>query len=168
MPTNEIPTPTLAIWTSEDQVNAVNFWRAVQLTVVCVPNSGYVSDPPVSDSHPDDHAARHALSRALRCDRCVSLSLVVSEARLRCDRTSPSPRQSQKQDAVSREHGPLIVAAVGPPWFLKRGNVCLAYPLSLSLSAPSQAPLPAFPQRGLKLVCSITISHKLQLALYTW
>ena len=68
----------------------MNFWRvgAVQLTVVCVPNSGYVSDPPVSDSHPDDHAARHALSRALRCDRCVSLSLVVPEARrtLRCDR----------------------------------------------------------------------------------
>ena len=121
-------------------------------------NSGYVSDPPVRRSavlicvslSTDVRAARHALSRALRCDRCVSLSLAVSEARraLRCDRRiSLSSVVSEARRCLRRTQSlDCRCYWVGPPGFLKRDDICLS---SVPLSAPSQAPLPVFPQRGL-------------------
>ena len=85
---------------------------AIQLTVVCVRNSGYVSASQrfstaggVSLSS-DDRAARHGVYVATG--------------------PSPFPRPSQKQDAVSGDRGSSIVAAVVPPRFLKHDDVCLS------------------------------------------
>ena len=66
---------------------------------------------------------------------------------------SPSPWPSQKQDAVSGEHGPsTIVAAVESPRFLKRDDVCLGYPLSLSLRLAKYLSLLSV--AGVELGCS--------------